>query len=150
MAILLGACLLAALIVTAIHDETLRLLNRGLLPRVSTPRRWHVAGTVLVLIIAHVIEIASYAGIMYWLGVHWPDAPTLSGISTTDFMTYLYFSFSCYTSLGIGDLQPLSHLRLIAGTEALVGLLMIGWTASFLLLEMRALWSLNIKKTDKL
>jgi len=39
----------------------------------------------------------------------------------------------------MSKVQPLSHLRLIAGTKALVGLLMIGWTTAFLLLEMQVL-----------
>ena len=54
--------------------------------------------------------------------------------------TYPYFSFACYTSLGIGDIVPVGGLRLLAGIEALNGLMLIGWSASFLLVEMRERW----------
>jgi hypothetical protein len=45
-----------------------------------------------------------------------------------------------YTSLGFGDIQPIAHVRLIAGVEALVGLLMIGWSASFTYISMERFW----------
>jgi hypothetical protein len=68
---------------------------------------------------------------------------TLSGDGIPTFQTYLYFSFASYTSLGIGDIFPIGHIRLLTGIEALLGLLMIGWTASFLFLEMRSFWSVE-------
>jgi len=52
----------------------------------------------------------------------------------------LYFSAETYTSLGFGDVVPDGPLRLLAGAEALNGLLLIGWSASFLYLEMERWW----------
>ncbi|MBX2838215.1 MAG: hypothetical protein KTR35_15255 [Gammaproteobacteria bacterium] len=40
----------------------------------------------------------------------------------------------------VGDLYSTGHLRMVTGIEALLGLLMIGWTASILFLEMRQFW----------
>lgn len=53
---------------------------------------------------------------------------------------FWYFSIETYTSLGLGDIDPLGQLRLLTGIEALTGLLMISWTASFTYLEMSRYW----------
>jgi hypothetical protein len=59
------------------------------------------------------------------------------------FQDCLYFSVVTYTSLGFGDHVPVSHARLIAGVEALNGLLLIGWSASFTYLAMERYWPLH-------
>jgi len=56
------------------------------------------------------------------------------------FAEQIYFSFSTYTSLGYGDLVPSEPLRFMAGMEALTGLLLIAWTASFMYLQMQRTW----------
>ncbi len=129
-------------IVVLIHHEVLMFVTQWLLLRFSRPRRWHVAATVLILIGAHVTEIIVYGVGLYWVGETWHFGSLLGdGIPTIQ--TYLYFSFASYTSLGIGDIFPIGHIRLLTGIEALLGLLMIGWTASFLFLEMRSIWSVE-------
>ena len=52
-----------------------------------------------------------------------------AGLPVEGFQDCLYFSVVTYTSLGFGDQIPTSHARLIAGVEALNGLLLIGWSA---------------------
>ncbi len=52
----------------------------------------------------------------------------------------VYFSFTTYTTLGFGDVVPHGELRYLTGLEALTGLLLITWTASFLYLEMTRYW----------
>lgn len=52
----------------------------------------------------------------------------------------LYFSAETYTSLGYGDVVPGGALRLLAGMEALNGLLLIGWSASFIYIAMERFW----------
>lgn len=129
-------------IIVLMHHETLTFVTQWLLPRFNMPRRWHVAATVIILISAHVAEIIVYGAGLYCVGEFW-NFGSLSGDGTPTFQTYLYFSFASYTSLGIGDIFPLGHIRLLTGIEALLGLLMIGWTASFLFLEMRSFWSVE-------
>ena len=53
----------------------------------------------------------------------------------------MYFSAETYTSLGFGDLTPNGPVRLLAGVEALNGLLLIGWSASFTYISMERFWS---------
>ena len=58
----------------------------------------------------------------------------------------LYFSAETYTSLGFGDLTPVGPVRLLAGTEALNGLLLIGWSASYTTIAMEHFWHINNTK----
>jgi len=60
-----------------------------------------------------------------------------------DFSEYVYFSTVSYTSLGLGDIYPTGGLRLVTGAEALLGLLLIAWSASFAYLSMVDLWPLH-------
>jgi hypothetical protein len=50
------------------------------------------------------------------------------------------FSFSTYTTLSYGDIDAVGDLRHLTGLEALTGLVMITWSASFLFLEMQRYW----------
>ena len=45
-----------------------------------------------------------------------------------------------FRSLGYGDIEPFGHIRFLAVLEALIGLIMIGWTASFMYIEMQKFW----------
>jgi Ion channel/Pentapeptide repeats (8 copies) len=60
--------------------------------------------------------ILSYAGVYAWFGA----------LKEKGFYTALYFSVVTFTTLGYGDLQPASGFRLVAASEALVGLLLSG------------------------
>ena len=55
-------------------------------------------------------------------------------------MDCVYFSFTTFTTLGFGDIEPIGDLRYLTGLEALVGLVLITWTASFLFIEMQRCW----------
>jgi hypothetical protein len=52
----------------------------------------------------------------------------------------MYFSAETYTSVGYGDVVPVGHVRLLAGIEALNGLVLIGWTASYTYIAMERFW----------
>ena len=56
------------------------------------------------------------------------------------FADHFYFSIASYTTLGIGDIVPQGPIRLIAGVEALNGLVLVAWSASFTYLVMERLW----------
>lgn len=63
------------------------------------------------------------------------------GSPEPDILNCAYFSFATYTTLGYGDISPVGALRFLAGLEALTGLVLITWTASFMYFEMRQYWS---------
>ena len=45
-----------------------------------------------------------------------------------------------YTTLGVGDVAATGLMRVPAGIESLVGLVLITWTASFSYLAMERFW----------
>ena len=55
-------------------------------------------------------------------------------------LDYVYLSFVTYTTVGYGDLVAGGYLRYLTGVEALTGLILITWSASFLFIEMGKYW----------
>jgi hypothetical protein len=56
------------------------------------------------------------------------------------FSVAMYFSTVNYTSLGVGDVVPVGNMRQLASLEAVTGLVMIAWTASFSFVQMEHFW----------
>ena len=92
--------------------------------------------------VAHTIEVWIYGLAYAFTAGRW-GLGRLGGEFEGTFAEYIYFSSHTYTSLGLGDVWPLGPLRLIAGVEALNGLILIGWTASFTFLAMQRFWGLH-------
>lgn len=132
--------LVLTLITVTIHHECLMGIKNSLLNSERQPQRWIVGTTVILLLLAHIVEISFFA-LGYLVIENFFDAGRILGENSEGIAAALYFSFSSYTTLGIGDLYPTGVIRLLSGFEGLLGLLMIGWSASFLYLEMRTLWS---------
>lgn len=65
---------------------------------------------------------------------------TLQGSVNNSLMDCLYFSFVSYTTLGYGDIIATGDIRFLTGLEALTGLVLITWTASFMFIEMEKQW----------
>lgn len=97
---------------------------------------------ILVIFIAHLVEIILYAAVYFW-AVHGLQLGILDGVAVDDPMTYLYYSTVVYTSLGLGDIYPNGHIRFITGIETLNGFLLITWSASFTYLAMNRLLDWN-------
>jgi hypothetical protein len=96
---------------------------------------------VLAIFLAHTLCVWAY-GLGYWLMIdvlHVGDLVPTNGLHTLDgapgsfarLLTYVYFSVTCYSSLGFGDFAPGGVIRMIAGIEALNGLLLIGWSVTY-------------------
>jgi len=125
----------------SIFYEVLRLTSNHL-SELPIPARTRILVVVLATFVGHTITVWTYA-LAYWiLAVKW-KLPSFSGLPVEDFLDCLYFSVVTYTSLGFGDQVPVSHARLIAGVEALNGLLLIGWSASFTYLAMERYWPMH-------
>ena len=136
MGIVLPTIIIIVLMSVGIHYEIL-ILTSAILKSRRKSHRFHVAFAVLFAIVAHIFEIIVFA--IGWVFLHHFDVAKLSMIDPK-FEDLLYFSFSTYTSLGFGDIVPLGPARVLAGVEALVGLVLIAWTASFTFFEMQQLW----------
>jgi hypothetical protein len=133
--------ILVALVIL-VHYEALRLTSASIsrLGRVSP--RGRVVLVVFVCFSAHTVEVWLFA-IAYYLFVQVFALGSFGGLHQGTVEDYVYFSTVTYTSLGFGDVYPLANVRLIAGVESLVGLLMIGWSASFTYLAMEKFWPLH-------
>lgn len=131
-------CGLLLVATTVLHYEVLRWLNAGL-PRLAMPDRAKLIVVILAAFAAHAVEIAMYGGALYGLA-HGLDAGTLVGSAGFSLASCMYFSAETYTSLGFGDLSPVGPIRMLAGVEALNGLLLIGWSASFTYIAMERFW----------
>lgn len=109
-------------------------------------RQSQVLVVVIVLFLAHIIEIGFYA-LIYNASVSLLELGTFEGVPVGSAMDYLYYSGVIYTTLGLGDIQPLGHIRFITAVESLNGLLLITWSASFTFLAMGRLWPWDDKCT---
>jgi hypothetical protein len=121
-----------------IHYEALRLCNDHFPKLVWVEGRAKVVLAMGAAFCSHVLQIALFTW-AYWF-FHDTAMGSLRGPGSITFSSFLFFSAETYTSLGFSDLYPIGEMRLIAGIEALTGLLMIGWTTSFTYLEMRRHW----------
>lgn len=138
MLIVLLACALLVVATTVIHYEMLRHLNLRL-PRVPIPSRMKLVIVLLGAFVAHAIEMALY-GFTLYVVVAWFGVGDLAGSAGFSLATCMYFSAETYTSLGFGDITPEGPVRLLVGVEALNGLLLIGWSASFTYISMERFW----------
>lgn len=102
-------------------------------------RQSQVLVIVIALFLAHIIEIAFYA-IVYFGSITFLNLGELEGALSNNAMNYLYYSGVTYTTLGLGDIQPVGHIRFITAMEALNGFLLITWSASYTFLVMGKLW----------
>ncbi len=125
----------------AIHYEALRLASDLVGRPAWVPPRMRIVFVVFAAFAAHTVEVWLYA-VAYYV---FTNLLGLGHFNTDDpgFAEFVYFSAVVYTSLGFGDLLPIGNLRLIAGVEALVGLVMIGWSSAFTYLAMEKLWPLH-------
>jgi hypothetical protein len=124
-----------------IHYEALQFAANTILPKLHLrPSRLLVIVGVLVCMLAHVVEIWFFAATLYFcfgvgLDFGYDDA------RQRGFFDFLASSAESYTSLGYVDIEHLTQAhRLISGAEALTGLVMIAWTASFTFLLMERYW----------
>jgi Ion channel len=129
--------ILVALTVIIHYEFLLRLTL--LMPRLNIRYRARIVLGVFIALVAHALEVWIFAASYYFMHHHdkWGE---LTGNFTGTFYDCVYFSFTAYTTLGTGDIVPLGDLRYLTGLEALTGLVLITWTASFLYLEMSRHW----------
>ncbi len=120
------------------HFEGLMWLS-GRFSRTSGPKRRVILYAVLLLIMLHTIEIWIF-GLAHHMLLLWPETGKISGAIGLSIFDHVYFSAAVFTTVGFGDLPPVDPIRFLAGTEALTGLVLIGWSASFTYLEIEQLW----------
>lgn len=131
-------CIVLLVLTTVLHYEILGMLSAGL-PALQMPARAKLIVVILGTFLAHAAEIFLYA-IAFYVLARYLGAGTLGDASRSSFTLSMYFSAETYTSLGYGDVVPGGDLRMLAGMEALNGLLLIGWSASYTYIAMERFW----------
>ena len=121
-----------------VHYEGLAWLSSRL-AHLHSLRRRKVLLSVYGVIVLHVIEIWLF-GAALWTLMVMSDAGSIHGIATVPFLDAIYLSAVTFSTVGFGDLVPVGPIRFLSGTEALVGFILITWSASFLYLEMDKYW----------
>jgi len=122
-----------------IHYEILYRLSL-LIPKLTIRPRFRVVLGLFGAMCAHVVEVWIFA-LGYYYMVHIGKFGDLMGNFTGTLADCGYFSFTTYTSLGLGDITPHGHIRFLVGLEGLTGFVLITWTASFMFLEMQKFWN---------
>jgi hypothetical protein len=83
---------------------------------------------VSLLFLLHLIEVALWAAAFAAAGVF------------ADFETSLYFSMKSYATVGYGDVLPPVAWRLMGPFEAVVGVLMLGWSTSIIVAAVQRIY----------
>ncbi len=132
--VLVGSLLTAAVL---IQYEMYRLAS--LVPEKVARHRYHVLVGVLGALCAHAIEVWLFA-FGYYFMVNSGVFGALQGNFNNTLLDCSYFSFTTYSTLGVGDIEPMDHIRFLVGLEALTGFVLITWTASFIFVKMQKFW----------
>jgi Ion channel len=126
MTILIGTLLL--LLTTLVHSgftilavDTLRRLHaKRSSMRSHWTRSFLVAGLVLMMFVASLIEVGLYAFAYLRVGA-------IEGIERA-----MYFSMVTFTTLGYGEIVLGEDWRMLASFEAANGIILFGWTTALI------------------
>jgi len=124
-----------------IHFEVLNLLSL-IIPKLPINRRMSILFGVFGALLAHVLEVWVFAIGIYGVVISHKFGELVGPIKET-FLDCVYFSFTCYTTLGFGDVHPVGNIRFLTGLEALTGVVLIAWTSSFMFIEMQKFWKVK-------
>ena len=137
--------ILLVAITVIIHYEILRLLS-NIIPKMQIKLRLRVVFGVFGTICAHIIEVCLF-GVAFYLMYQQGSFGDLTGAFNGSLIDSIYFSCVHYTTVGYGDIVPTGSLRFLAGLEAITGLSLITWSASFMFMEMTMFWDKENEKT---
>lgn len=134
MQITVGAGLIVATVV--VHAVGLELILKALVAvRTGVEVRWRTVTFSLVILgvfIVHIVEICIWAA-FYHFEVSSSEIPTLEAA--------VYFSTSCFTTVGFGDLVLSEDWRMLSGFEAIDGMILFGWSTAFIFTVVRRVYT---------
>jgi hypothetical protein len=128
-------------ICAALHHRVLGFLS-GAMGRMVRFHRERLLILVLSLFLLHMVEIMLFA-LGYDLLLDDPTYGALHGSASDTLLDYAYFSAVIFSTLGLGDLVPSGSIRFMVALEALLGFMLISWSAAFTYLEMEKIWKRN-------
>lgn len=133
------ATVLSVAICVLLHYEALNFMSHRLARLQGRFRRRVLFGIFGVLSV-HTLEIWVFGVAYAVLLMSSPGFGRVHGIYQPSLFDHVYFSAMTFTTVGFGDVFPSGPIRFMAGTEALTGLVLITWSASFTFLEMTRFW----------
>ena len=117
------------------------LLISDHLPRFPFRHLFKVTLGLIGVISAHVVSIVIFGCVTYALThVDKQRFGRLESEGPQTMNDYIYFSFTTYTTVGYGDYTPKGPIRLLSQIEALVGLVLIACSASYIFIIMQDYW----------
>lgn len=131
-------CLVVAFAVIVHYEFLFHLTSQ--IPKMKMPHRFRIVFGVFGSLIAHAVEVWIFAFAYYFM-VHAEGWGALAGNFNGSLLDCAYFSFTVFSTLGFGDIEPSGNLRYLTGIESLTGLVLITWSASFLFFEMQKHWN---------
>ena len=120
-----------------LHYEVLNKLSAWLSRR-QGQRRHRVLFAIFGMLAVHIGEIWIF-GLASTLLLLGPAFGSVAGIGV-DLLDQVYLSAMTFTTVGATDAHVTGPIRFLNGTEALTGLVLITWSASFTFLEMERFW----------
>lgn len=133
-----AATLMLVAATVVLHYEGLERLNRAI-ARWRMPQRLRILALIFCIIALHTAEIWIF-GIGIYGVASVPAFGDIAGAEPLRLLDAVYISTTTYTTVGYGDLVPQGPLRLILGSEALTGFVLLTWSASFAYIEMQRYW----------
>jgi hypothetical protein len=136
--ILIAVNIMVIATAVVVHYELLYRFTVAM-PYLNVRHRFRILFGVFAALLAHALEVWIFAVSYFWMH-HTEGWGHFEGNFDGTLLDCAYFSFTTFTTLGIGDIAPHGELRYLVGLEALTGFVLITWTASFLYLEMTRYW----------
>lgn len=137
--IVVGVTSVAVILAVTVHYEGLRIMTDKILIKMGHQRPM-ILVMILWLILLHVTEIWIFGFVYYGL-VNAGGFGHFDGVPVLGLLDCVYFSATVFTTLGFGDIVPDGPIRFVTGTEAVTGLTLITWSASYTFLEMVKSWN---------
>lgn len=119
-------CLALIIVSVAVFYEILAHLWL-FLPRIEGMPRSQILLTILATFVGHTVVVWLF-GLTYYALAQYTQFGELGGVEAQHVLNYIYFSGVTYSSLGLGDVYPKGDLRLMIAVEAILGLILIGWS----------------------
>ncbi len=104
-----------------------------------SPTRARIALSVSGLTALHLLQVCVF-GVGYLVGerlLHLGAVTSFRGIGVQDIF---YYSAEVFSTLGLGDIYATDYLRMLTSVEALTGMLLLSWSASFIVLAVQREW----------
>jgi hypothetical protein len=134
MQVSVGAGLIVATVI--VHAIGLEFILKVLVAvRTNLEVSWRAVTFSLVILavfMVHIVEICIWAA-FYYFKVPSSEIPTLEAA--------VYFSTSCFTTVGFGDVVLSDKWRMLSGFEAIDGMILFGWSTAFIFTVVRRVYT---------